>query len=90
MDEFIYLLANPNHIKKKQKIQQNSLENEIFSVLKQKLKQYSVNEMFKKEILLKLETILFEYTIQSTIDDIIEKIEWNSSNKVSDEILSMN
>ena len=90
MDEFIYLLANPNHIKKKQKIQQNSLENEIFSVLKQKLKQYSVNEMFKKEILFKLETILFEYTIQSTIDDIIEKIEWNSSNKVSDEILSMN
>jgi len=90
MDEFIYLLANPNHIKKKQKIQQNSLENEIFSVLKQKLKQYSVNEMFKKEILLKLETIFFEYTIQSTIDDIIEKIEWNSSNKVSDEILSMN
>ena len=90
MDDFIYLLANPNHIKKKQKIQQNSLENEIFSVLKQKLKKYSVNEMFKKEILFKLETILFEYTIQSTIDDIIEKIEWNSSNKVSDEILSMN
>ena len=88
--DFIYLLANPNHIKKKKDKQQNNLENEVFSFLKQKLKQYSVNDMFKKEILVKLETILFEYTLQSTIDDIIEKIEWNSSNKLSEEILSMN
>ena len=88
--DFIYLLANPNHIKKKKDKQQNNLENEVFSFLKHKLKQYSVNDMFKKEILVKLETILFEYTLQSTIDDIIEKIEWNSSNKLSEEILSMN
>lgn len=81
-DQFIYLLANPYHIKRnKEKIKNNHI-NEIFSYLKQKFKKYSVNDTYKQSIITKLENVLFEYTVQSTIDDIIEKVEWNLLNNI--------
>ena len=43
--------------------------------------------MYKDEIIEKLENMLETLTIQSTIDDIIEKIEWNTSNSNLNEIL---
>ena len=81
-DQFIYLLANPYHIKRNKEKIKNNYINEIFSYLKQKFKKYSVNDTYKQSIITKLENVLFEYTVQSTIDDIIEKVEWNLLNNI--------
>jgi len=89
MDEihYIHLLANPQHIRKQTDKQTNNITNEVYSFLKQKFTHYSTNEMYKDEIIEKLENMLETLTIQSTIDDIIEKIEWNTSNSNLNEIL---
>ena len=51
---------------------------------------YSPDEMYQEEIMEKLENILSRLTIQSTIDDIIDKIIWNTSNSNLNEILEEN
>ena len=78
---FIHLLANPYYIKRDKEEQKNNITNEIFCLIKKRFPKYNVNETYKGEILNKLEKILYETTIKSTIDDIIEKIEWNQSSK---------
>ena len=87
--DFFHLLANPQHIRKSTK-PTNNLTNEVFSFLKQKLRMYSPDEMYQEEIMEKLENILSRLTIQSTIDDIIDKIIWNTSNSNLNEILEEN
>jgi hypothetical protein len=87
--DFIHLLANPQHIRKVAK-PTNNLTSEVFSFLKQKLRMYSPNEIYQEEIMEKLENILNRLTIQSTIDDIIDKIIWNTSNNNLNEILEEN
>ena len=78
-DQFIHLLANPYHIRK-DKVIKNNIGNELFSVIRRKYPNYTVNDYYHKDILLKLENILFVKTLESTLDDIIETIECNSLN----------
>ena len=87
--DFFHLLANAQHIRRVEK-PTNNLTNEVFSFLKQKLRMYSPDEMYQEEIMEKLENILSRLTIQSTIDDIIDKIIWNTSNSNLNEILEEN
>tara|TARA_B100000575_G_C23012044_1_gene582951 strand:- start:367 stop:642 length:276 start_codon:yes stop_codon:yes gene_type:complete len=87
--DFFHLLANPQHIRRVEK-PTNNLTSEIFSFLKQKFRMYSPNEIYQDEIMEKLENILNRLTIQSTIDDIIDKIIWNTSNSNLNEILEEN
>jgi len=76
---FIHLLANPYHIKKNPVIQ-NNIGNELFSVIRRKYPDYTFKDYYKEDILLKLENILILKTIESTLDDIVEAVECNSSN----------
>ena len=55
---FIHLLANPYHIKRDQVIQ-NDIGNELFSVIRRKYPDYTVNDYYQGDILVKLEKILF-------------------------------
>ena len=72
---FIHLLANPFHKKKNVNIVTNDIENELYSFITSKFKRYVVSEVYKGDILCKLEKILFEKTIESTVNDIVEILE---------------
>ena len=77
--DFIHLLANPYHIRK-HKVIKNDRGNEIFSLLRKKYPEYYINEKYQKDILNKIETLLFTKTLESTVNDIIDTIECNSLN----------
>ena len=75
---FVHLLANPYRSIKTKPIK-NNREEELITLLKKLYPTYVFHERYQGEIWSKIETILKDYTIQSTIDDLIQSVECNTS-----------
>ena len=73
-ENYIYLLANPYHIKKKESINNDTIDNEIISLLQRRFDKYELNEKYKSTILSKIETICQEYSSKYIIETIVNNI----------------
>tara|TARA_Y100000817_G_C16839270_1_gene537229 strand:+ start:983 stop:1237 length:255 start_codon:yes stop_codon:yes gene_type:complete len=78
-DDIIYqLLANPYHMKhKEKKLNKYSIEDDIVDLLCQRFKgyKYYINDNNKPEIFSKIENIFIEVSISNILEDIISIIE---------------
>ena len=70
-EELVYLLANPNHLKKKE-IKSDIYEKELFTILNKLYPQY--NHKFDTTILEKIEYLCKESYIDYTVNNIVNTI----------------
>ena len=75
---FVHLLANPYRLNKINPVK-NNREEELVTMLKKMYPEYVFHERYQEEIWNKIETIIKEYTIQTTIEDLIQSVECNMS-----------
>uniref|UniRef100_A0A6C0L564 Uncharacterized protein n=1 Tax=viral metagenome TaxID=1070528 RepID=A0A6C0L564_9ZZZZ len=73
-ETYIYLLANPYHIKKKTSVKNDTIEEEIISLLQIRYDTCEIPEKYKSTILSKIETICQEYSSKHIIETIVNNI----------------
>ena len=73
-DLALSLLANPYHKKKNDNINLGNIDEDIFLLLNKRFHGCTLEQQYHLEILSKIGTICFEYTIKNILDSLINNI----------------